>query len=109
MGYEPRNDVHIGGCVITLKGEAATAAGVEKVKPPFTLLPVDAVSHDTVKCLERLLEQARAGEAIGIAYAVMYKRRKFAVHMCGEAHRNPTFTRGMIAALDDELGFRVRA
>jgi hypothetical protein len=67
------------------------------------------VSSDTIQCLEVLLEKARAGEIIGVAYAAMHKRRRYTVHTCGEAHRNPTFARGMIAALDDELGQRVRS
>ena len=33
------------------------------MKPPFSLVP-DTLSHDTVSCLETLLEHARAGEVI---------------------------------------------
>lgn len=77
------------------------------MKAPFVLMP-DTVSHDTVECLELLLQQARHGEVIGIAFAVMLKRRTFIVNAAGEAHRNPTFSRGMIAALDDQLATRIR-
>lgn len=77
------------------------------MKPPFVLTP-DAVSNDTVKCLETLLSHAKSGEVIGVAFAAMLKRRHFIVNSAGEAHRNPTFTRGMIAALDDQLAGRVR-
>jgi hypothetical protein len=74
------------------------------MKPPFRLVPIDgSVSHDTVQCLEALLEKARAGEVIGVAYAVMYRRRQYRVHSCGEMHKNPTFARGAVAALGDQL------
>jgi hypothetical protein len=73
----------------------------------YHLVP-DAISRDTVLCLETLLEHAKRGEVIGLAFAAMLKRHAYIVNSAGEAHRNPTFARGMIAALDDELGTRVR-
>lgn len=77
------------------------------MKPPFSLV-TDAGSRDTVQCLEHLLAEARSGQLIGIAYAAIMKRRNFHVNACGEAHRSPTFARGVLAALDDELSARVR-
>jgi hypothetical protein len=69
-----------------------------------------AVSRKTQSSAwSRLLEQAKSGEVIGLAFAAMYRRRRYTVSTCGEASRNPTFARGMIAALDDELGLRVRS
>jgi hypothetical protein len=68
----------------------------------------DHHSHDTVACLEHLLEEARRGEIIGIAFAAMCKRRKFLLDTAGEAHRNLTYARGMVAALDDAIGIRMR-
>lgn len=79
------------------------------MRAPFTLSTVEGVSRDTVECLRALLQQAEKGEVIGVAYAAMHKKRRYTVHTCGEAHRNPTFCRGMLAALDDELGYRVKA
>lgn len=74
------------------------------MKAPFRLVALDApVSHDTVQCLEALLERARRGEVLGVAYAAMYRGREFRVHTCGEMHRNPTFTRGAVAALNDQV------
>ena len=77
------------------------------MKPPFLLVP-DTVSHDTIECLEILLGEARRGQVIGIAYAVMLKKRAYITNTAGEAHRNPTFSRGMIATLDDQLAANVR-
>lgn len=77
------------------------------MKPPFVLVP-DTVSNDTVECLETLLDQARRGEVIGLAYTAVLKRRGYIANTAGEAHRNPTFSRGMVAALDDQLALRIR-
>lgn len=77
------------------------------MKRPFVLIP-DAVSNDTVECLKTLLTQARRGEVIGIAFAAMLKQRSYIVNTAGEAHNSPTFARGMVAALDDQLAGRVR-
>jgi hypothetical protein len=77
------------------------------MKPPFRLVP-DALSTDTEQALAQLLDLARRGELIGVAFAGMLKQRRFFVNTAGEAHRNPTFARGMVAALDDELSTRMR-
>ncbi len=76
------------------------------MKEPFFLIP-DVVSHDTIGCLEALLREARAGRLIGVAYCAMLRKRAYIVNSAGEAHRNPTFTRGMLQALDDQLSQRV--
>lgn len=72
------------------------------MKPPFVLVN-DQISHDTIEALTEMLEDAMRGELIGIAFAAMYKQRKFIVDTAGEAHRNPIFTRGMLDCLDDKL------
>lgn len=69
---------------------------------PFRLVS-DPISHNTVEALQTLLDQAKSGKLIGLAYAAMYKQREFAVDTAGEAHRSPIFARGMIACLDDKL------
>ena len=68
----------------------------------YRLIP-DSLSADTVECLQTLLDQARLGEVTGIAFAATMKRRSYIVNSAGEARRNPTFSRGMICALDDEM------
>ena len=77
------------------------------MKPPFILVP-DNVPHDVVECLKTLLKHAQKGDLIGLAFAGMLKQRGYIVNTAGEAHRNPTFSRGMLAALDDQLAGRVR-
>ncbi len=77
------------------------------MKRPFTLLE-DALSRDTVTALEQLLDGARRGEVIGIAFAAMLRQRAYITNVAGEAYRNPTFARGMVGALEDSLGVRMR-
>jgi len=77
------------------------------MKPPFLLVP-DNISHDTVECLKQLLDQATRGQVIGLAYCAMLKKRAFIVNSAGVAHESPTFSRGMVAALDDQLAVKVR-
>lgn len=62
-----------------------------------------SVDQECVDCLADLAAAAKAGEVTGIAYAVMYKGRHFITSAAGELRRNPTFARGAVAALDDEL------
>lgn len=78
------------------------------MKPPYTLIPGGGSEDSTVECLRILLKRAESGEIIGMAYCAMLKRRTFTVNAIGEAHRSPTFTRGMVAALDDYLADMVR-
>lgn len=73
------------------------------MKRPFHLVQ-DGLSSDTIKALQSLLAEAESGQLIGLAYVAMYKRREYTASATGEARRNPTFTRGMLAALDDVLG-----
>ena len=77
------------------------------MKTPFVLIS-DNVSHDTVEALETLLEHAKSGELIGVCFTAMLKRRGYIVNCAGEAYRNPTFSRGMLCALDDQLSLRIR-
>jgi hypothetical protein len=78
------------------------------MKPPIRLQP-DSVSTDTVEAAQTLLDLAMSGECIGLAFVAQFKRRTFMVNTAGECHRNPTWTRGMVAALDDQLSHRIHA
>lgn len=76
------------------------------MRPPFRLVP-DTLSNETTEALTQLLELARSGELIGIAFGGMLRQRGYFVNTAGEAHRNPTFARGVVAALDDSLSNRI--
>lgn len=67
---------------------------------PFRLVQ-DTISTDTVEALSQLLDLAKDGEIMGIAFVAMYRRREYIVNAAGETLKNPTFSRGMLASLDD--------
>lgn len=75
---------------------------------PFELVP-DSISRDTIEALQTLLDDAKTGDVIGVAYAVMYKRKDYIVNVAGEAYRSPTFARGMVQVLGDHLIDMIRA
>jgi len=63
----------------------------------------DNISRDTVEALETLLEGAKAGHIKGIIFGAMLPRRRYMVNIAGDATRDPTFARGIIGAMEDEL------
>jgi hypothetical protein len=77
------------------------------MKRPFHLVQSE-ISADTQKCVDAIADGVRAKRVIGFAAVVIYAQRNYELRLCGEADRSPTFTRGAVAALDDELGRRVR-
>lgn len=77
----------------------------------FTLVSPTAPGKsddDTVKTLETMLSDAKAGRLIGMACVAMYSERHYAVEITGETVRCPTFSRGMLTVLDDQLGDLIR-
>lgn len=66
-------------------------------------LPPPAISQDTVQALEFLVEEAKAGRVIGVAWVALHPLYKFSVDAAGETRRSPTFTRGVLRVLDDAL------
>ena len=64
---------------------------------------VKSVSQETVNTLENLLEGARSGEIVGMAFCVLLNGRRHFVSLAGEARRDLTSTRGMVCNLDDEI------
>ena len=63
----------------------------------------NAVSDDTIEALENLLKRAKAGEVVGLAFAALLPRRRYFIEVTGDAYKDPTFARGMVSAIDDEL------
>jgi hypothetical protein len=76
------------------------------MKPPIVLVP-DTISNDTVECLQQLLRHARRGEVVGLGFVAVLKRRHYIANTAGQAHADPTLTRGMLMALDDKLAQRI--
>lgn len=70
---------------------------------PYKLSP-DKISGDTVRALEELLADARAGRLTGLAFVGIYSRgRRYIVNTAGQARVDPVTTRGMVGSLDDSL------
>lgn len=69
---------------------------------PYRLVH-DTISRDVVKALETLLDYARRGELTGLAFGATFKQMRYITNVAGVCAKNPTFTRGMMGALDDEL------
>lgn len=70
----------------------------------FVLIqPSRRQESETVKALEQLLAQARAGEIVGLAYTALRENRSYSVGLAGEARCDPTYTKGMLGVLDNEL------
>ena len=67
------------------------------------LEPFRRSQRDTVRALEELLADAKAGNLIGVAYVAMRQPSYYSIGIAGETRRSPTFTRGMLCRLDDEL------
>lgn len=63
----------------------------------------DTISRDTEQCVTQIMEATKAGQVLGIAFVLVLKRKRFMVNTAGAAADNPTDTRGMLCALDDEL------
>lgn len=76
------------------------------MKPPFRLVP-DTLSDDTVECLRQLLAEAERGNIMGLAFVALVRDRRFIRNVAGECARNPLYTRGLVAALDDHLRERM--
>jgi hypothetical protein len=71
------------------------------------LVPM-SVARDVVEQLEQLLEGAKAGRVVGLAFAAALRGGDYFVGAVGECHRDPTRSRGMVAAIDDELRVTVQ-
>ena len=72
------------------------------MRKPYAI-HVHTVSESTRECIREVMRAVSAGECIGIAMAPLYRNKRYDLIICGEAARSPTFARGMVAALGDDL------
>lgn len=68
----------------------------------------DHVSRDMLQTCVQLLEAVREGHVTGMAFACSMRGKKYFVNVSGTLARDPTFARGVVAALDDELARMVQ-
>ena len=69
---------------------------------PYQLVK-DNIAHDVVAALENLLLGAKSGDINGIAFAVSLPGMHHFTDVAGTFYTNPTFARGAVAFLSDEL------
>ncbi len=60
------------------------------------------VDHNTMEALTQLLEMARRGDLIGVAFVGM-RTEGFFIDTAGEADRNLAFAAGCVSALSADL------
>lgn len=60
-----------------------------------------AIDNDTVTALEHLLESAKAGKIIGLAYIALHNGPDYSGDVIGHAKSRPLFTMGVVRALED--------
>jgi len=61
------------------------------------------INQDALDAVDKLRDDILKGTTIGFAVVAMHKTSLYTIDVAGECKRHPTLTRGMVAALDDEL------
>lgn len=56
-----------------------------------------------IEAVDQISQGVKDGNVVGIAFVLVMRRRRFMVNCAGVAAQNPSDTRGMVCALDDEL------
>jgi hypothetical protein len=74
---------------------------------PLRLVP-PYISEATIHECQDLLDAAKRGDLVGIAFIAIGKR-EYHVNAVGQASERPTLTRGMIRVLDDLLRDRMKS
>ena len=74
----------------------------KKTLPRFQLVKAK-ICEETIAALEQILDGARRGEVNGIAFAASLRNMRYVTDITGFWYENPTFARGMVALLSDEL------
>lgn len=76
-----------------MSGEAAPDAGNSLPRAP----------KPGSRAAKLAADMANGFKQTPIVFGVMLKRKRYIVNTAGEAYRSPTFARGIVAAIDDEL------
>ena len=62
---------------------------------------------DLIVCLELLLQLARQGDVTGVAFVATLSDLSYITDAVGVCYEQPTYTRGMLATLADEMAGEV--
>lgn len=63
----------------------------------------DTISRDTNEAIVLIKELVDSGEAVGLFFGLRFRGGRYIVNVAGRCASDPTYTRGMVGALDDEL------
>lgn len=63
---------------------------------------------EVVAAVGEMSREADAGTLVGIAVVLLYTGFRYSIDVVGEARKIPTFTRGALHVLDDELARLIR-
>lgn len=66
------------------------------------------VDQPTVDALTKLLEDARRGSVVGVAYVALHHGSDYSGDVVGQAEAHPLFTLGIARALEDVVAARTR-
>lgn len=67
----------------------------------------ETVDKDTIDCLEALLDEARDGKIIGLAFAALYPGKRYLVDTAGECLKSPTYAAGMVLQLQNAISEKI--
>lgn len=62
-----------------------------------------ALSYETLELLATALAAAMRGEVVGVALIMLHPGRDYSIDIAGMVREDPTFCRGMVQKLNDEL------
>lgn len=69
-----------------------------------------SVSLDSLNSVLALLDQIRSKEVVGVAFIAIYRGSdEYTLDLAGEAKHRPTFVRGALKNLDDQLAILTAA
>lgn len=74
---------------------------------PYRTIPEPQPHKDMIETLKTILAHAESGMVTGIAFACVLKRNRYITDAVGYCATHPTFTRGIVMSLSDELGARM--
>ena len=75
------------------------------IRERLRLVGDTGVQQGLVGVLETLLQGAKNGQIVGIAFAAVLQRQRFVTDVAGTCERHVTHARGMVRALDDKLRY----
>lgn len=71
---------------------------------PYMLVVNPGDHEEVMRLLNDMLLRARKGEVNGVALVCSFKNQHYVTAVAGTCRTNPTFSRGMVMSLADEIG-----